>query len=328
MTGGHREYARGSQRPRSASGARLAAVLLLAGCAPQEGAVLRGALAERTGCGEADLQLVAGEADTVRVRSCRFSLRVPADSAGSTAELRFLREGQAAARMRVEGLVPGVRVHLHEVWFDGDGRAFPLALELWGVPLLTVNGLRMSGEGAGRGALATEGEVLALESGRGTLLVRPDGDSLPDLYVRMDTTAEIVDTRGEPATLARLSPGAPVSLAGVRERTHLRAERLVVPAPPRPPPPPPAPPAEDRRPNVWQEFGRVWEEIERAVTGRGQDEASDRDRRRQEEQVERQRGRQEEEARRAREAMEREQRRLEERLERERRRRGGAGPPR
>jgi hypothetical protein len=298
-----------------------AAVLVGACSSGQEGAVIRGGLVDAdTGCRDAEIRLVVAE-DTVAVRRCRFSVRVQTDSA----RLQFLLGDEQPVSMRIAGLDAGVRLHLHEVWFDEHGRAFPETVELWGAPLVTVNGLRMNGA-IPRGALDEEGEVLALASGRGTLLVRPESDTIPDLYVRVDSITEIIDTRGDPADLRRLSPGAHVRIAGAGERTHVRAERLVVPAPPIPPAPPPVAEPEPRTPPVLRELGRVWEEIERAVTGRGNDAAAERERRQQEERLERERQRQEDEARRAREAMEREQRRLEDRLERERRRRDGRPP--
>jgi hypothetical protein len=301
-----------------------AATVLLGACSSgQEGAVVRGGLTDAdSGCRDGEIRLVVAE-DMLTVRRCRFSVRVDTE----TAELHFFHGDERAASMRIEGLDAGVRLHLHEVWFDENGRAFPTSVEVWGAPLVSINGLRVNGAGS-RGEIDAAGEVLALASGRGTLLVRPEGDTVPDLYVRVDSVTEIVDTRGDPADLTRLSPGVHVRIAGAGERTHVRAERLVVPAPPPPPPPPPVFEPESRRPPVIRELERVWEELERAVTGRGNASDAERERRQLEDRLERERKKQEDEARRAREAMEREQRRLEERLERERRRRDGRGPPR
>jgi len=146
------------------------------------------------------------------------------------ATLRLVRGADTAGTLALDNAPAGAGVVLHGLRTDArSGRAFPRAVELTGVDLLLVNGVRMAGDDALPAEVDTHGAILALTDERDALLVRPDDAALPDLRVVVGVAAEAVTPEGAPVDLASLARGDSLRVQGHVDHGFVVAERLTVP---------------------------------------------------------------------------------------------------
>jgi hypothetical protein len=157
------------------------------------------------------------------------------------ATLRLVRGADSAGTLALDNAPAGTRVVLHGLRTDArSGRAFPRSVELTGVDVLQVNGVRMANDAALPAAVDAHGAILALTAERDALLVRPDDAALPDLRVVVGLATETVTPEGARVDAASLARGDSVRVKGRADHGFVVAERLTVPrrvAVDAPPPP-------------------------------------------------------------------------------------------
>lgn len=185
-------------------------------------------------CGEGSLTLhgtllPGSDATDVYVVGQPLRGRVVADSfsipgiRGEVVELEFADGEDRLGRMRIEGW-NARELTLRGVWTD-DGVAY--ATGLAGESAATVNGLRMAGAAALPRELRVDGVVLSA-SGRGdAMIVRPDGERLPDLRVVLTPGTSIEQEGGGPPP-DELRFGDSLRVEGTSEAGYVVATRLVV----------------------------------------------------------------------------------------------------
>lgn len=233
----------------------LALLLAAAACDP-DGVVVRGTFAGEDGpCTEAPARAVVaeGSGDTATVRGCAFRL-VVRDS--GSLELRFRDGGSEGARMFLDEVPGRARLRLERIAFDERGLAFPAAVALEGVERVGINGLRMGDASTLPRSLDVEGTVLAVAATPRLLLVRPRTRWLPDLRVQLGAAATVITSSDRPGSLAQLEFGDSVRVEGRTRNGLLIASRLVVPSPPAAEEPKP----EERR-GIWEEIGKILDDI-------------------------------------------------------------------
>jgi len=149
--------------------------------------------------------------------------------AAGPATLRLVRGADSAGTLALDNAPAGAGVVLHGLRTDPrSGRAFPRAVELTGVDLLVVNGVRMANDAALPAEVDAHGAILALSDERDALLFRPDDAALPDLRVVVGLAAETVTPGGAPVDLASLSRGDSLRVKGRADHGFIVAERLTV----------------------------------------------------------------------------------------------------
>ena len=161
------------------------------------------------------------------VKGGAFELR---DLSAGPATLRLVRGADSAGTLALDNAPAGAGVVLHGLRTDArSGRAFPRAVELTGVDLLLVNGVRMANAAALPAEVDTPGAILALSDEHDAILLRPDDASLPDLRVVVGLATETVTPDGDPVDLASLARGDSVRVKGRADHGFVVAERLTVP---------------------------------------------------------------------------------------------------
>lgn len=196
---------------------------------------------------------VQGSADSAAVRDCTFRL-VVRDSGELV--LGFAGAGKERARMYLQRVPARSRVTLRRIGFDDRGLAFPGSVSLRGAQTVGINGLSEADAGGLPRVVSTGGEVLSVAAGSGLLLVRPEDRRLPDLRVRLEPTASIRTTAQLAGSLANLDFGDSVHVEGPIRDGVVLARYVVVPEPEAPPPAPP-----DQTRGVWEELGRLLDEL-------------------------------------------------------------------
>jgi hypothetical protein len=145
------------------------------------------------------------------------------------ATLRLVRGADSAGTLALDNAPAGARVVLHGLRTDArSGRAFPRSVELTGVDVLQVNGVRMANDAALPAEVDAHGAILALTAERDALLVRPDDAALPDLRVVVGLATETVTPEGAPVDAASLARGDSVRVKGRSDHGFVVAERLTV----------------------------------------------------------------------------------------------------
>jgi hypothetical protein len=162
----------------------------------------------------------------VEVKGGAFEL---GDLSAGPATLRLVRGADTSATLALDNAPAGAGVVLHGVRVDPrSGRAFPRSLELTGVELLLVNGVRMADDARVPAQVDAHGAILALSDARDALLFRPDDASLPDLRVVVGLATETATAEGEPVEAASLARGDSVTVKGRADHGFVVAERLTV----------------------------------------------------------------------------------------------------
>ena len=162
----------------------------------------------------------------VEVKGGAFEL---GDLSAGPATLRLVRGADTSATLALDNAPAGAGVVLHGLRVDPrSGRAFPRSLELTGVELLVVNGVRMADDARVPAQVDAHGAILALSGERDALLFRPDDASLPDLRVVVGLATETATTEGEPVEAASLARGDSVTVKGHADHGFVVAERLTV----------------------------------------------------------------------------------------------------
>ncbi|SOD03411.1 hypothetical protein SAMN05216486_11231 [bacterium JGI 053] len=145
------------------------------------------------------------------------------------ATLRLVRGADSAGTLALDNAPAGAGVVLHGLRTDArSGRVFPRSVELTGVDLLLVNGVRMANDAALPAEVDTPGVILALSGERDAVLFRPDDASLPDLRVVVGLGTETVTADGDPVDPATLARGDSVRVKGHADHGFVVAERLTV----------------------------------------------------------------------------------------------------
>jgi len=151
------------------------------------------------------------------------------DLSAGPATLRLVRGADSSATLAFDNAPAGAAVVLHGLRTDArSGRAFPRSLELSGVDLVVVNGVRMAADARVPAEVDTPGVVLALTDERDALLFRPDDASLPDLRVVVGMATETVTADGAPVEAASLARGDSLAVKGRADHGFVVAERLTV----------------------------------------------------------------------------------------------------
>src|SRR3954449_8491893 len=145
------------------------------------------------------------------------------------ATLRLVRGAGSAGTLALDNAPAGTSVMLHGLRTDArSGRAFPRSVELTGVDVLQVNGVRMANDVALPAQVDAHGAILALTAERDALLFRPDDAALPDLRVVVGLATETVTPQGAPVDVASLARGDSVRVKGRADHVFVVAERLTV----------------------------------------------------------------------------------------------------
>jgi len=145
------------------------------------------------------------------------------------ATLRLVRGAGSAGTLALDNAPAGTSVMLHGLRTDArSGRAFPRSVELTGVDVLQVNGVRMANDVALPAQVDAHGAILALTAERDALLFRPDDAALPDLRVVVGLATETVTPQGAPVDVASLARGDSVRVKGRADHGFVVAERLTV----------------------------------------------------------------------------------------------------
>ena len=160
------------------------------------------------------------------VKGGAFELR---GLAAGPATLRLVRGADTAVTLALDNAPAGAGVVLHGLRTDArSGRAFPRAVELTGVDLLLVNGVRMANNATLPAEVDAHGAILALTDERDAILFRPDDAALPDLRVVVGLATETVTPDGDPVDVRSLGRGDSVRVKGRAEQGFVVAERLTV----------------------------------------------------------------------------------------------------
>ena len=161
------------------------------------------------------------------VKGGAFELR---GLAAGPATLRLVRGADTAVTLALDNAPAGAGVVLHGLRTDArSGRAFPRAVELTGVDLLLVNGVRMANNATLPAEVDAHGAILALTDERDAILFRPDDAALPDLRVVVGLATETVTPDGDPVDVMSLGRGDSVRVKGRADQGFVVAERLTVP---------------------------------------------------------------------------------------------------
>ena len=160
------------------------------------------------------------------VKGGAFELR---GLAAGPATLRLVRGADTAVTLALDNAPAGAGVVLHGLRTDArSGRAFPRAVELTGVDLLLVNGVRMANNATLPAEVDAHGAILALTDERDAILFRPDDAALPDLRVVVGLATETVTPDGDPIDVMSLGRGDSVRVKGRADQGFVVAERLTV----------------------------------------------------------------------------------------------------
>jgi hypothetical protein len=162
-----------------------------------------------------------GDAGGSPVRDGAFRLD---EVRGDTLRLRFLTR-RDTARMELTELPRGARLRLERVWVS-DGVAFPGRVDAGGARRVSVNGLRMGGDGALPESLVAAGSVLAVSDESDALLLRPSSGELPDLRVVITPGTIATTGDGDPLPLEGLAVGDTLKVAGEGRDGYLVATRI------------------------------------------------------------------------------------------------------
>ena len=161
------------------------------------------------------------------VKGGAFELR---GLAAGPATLRLVRGADTAVTLALDNAPAGAGVVLHGLRTDArSGRAFPRAVELTGVDLLLVNGVRMANNATLPAEVDAHGAILALTDERDAILFRPDDAALPDLRVVVGLATETVTPDGDQIDVMSLGRGDSVRVKGRADQGFVVAERLTVP---------------------------------------------------------------------------------------------------
>lgn len=143
-------------------------------------------------------------------------------------ELRFARDEREVGRMEITQLTDGARFHLRGITVD-DGLAFPSGVEAEARVRVTINGLRFGTSDAVPENVDVRAALLSRSRSGDALLVRPDGDRLPDLRVVVTPGTTIRTEDGDPVTLERADFGDTLRVVGSGEAGFVVAREIVVP---------------------------------------------------------------------------------------------------
>jgi hypothetical protein len=230
------------------------ALLLAAACDPG-GVVVRGTFAaDGDSCPAAAGSEVRAEGtgESAAVRDCAFRL-VVRDS--GSLELVFRNGGEDTGRLYLDDVPARARLRLERIAFDGRGLAFPAAVALKGAGLVGLNGLRVGDPGGLPRSVDVDGTVLGVAATPRLLLVRPRDRWLPDLRVQLAAAAEVVTTRNGPGSISGLEFGDSVRIEGGTRNGLVIASRIVGPAEPS------TGDEREERPGIWEEIGRILDDI-------------------------------------------------------------------
>jgi hypothetical protein len=196
-------------------------LLLLAACGRGE-TTLGGTVAE----GE-DLThvWVLGGAERAEIVGDSFSLAGIRDDA---MELRFSRGDREVGRMELQEIPRGAEIRLRGIAVDDD-IAFPLAVESADDVSLRVNGVRLGSPGTVPGRVDVRAVLLSRSRTGDAMLVRPEGESLPDLRVIVTPGTEVRTPDGDPASLERTDFGDTLRIVGSGEAGFVIATVVEVP---------------------------------------------------------------------------------------------------
>ena len=144
-------------------------------------------------------------------------------------DLRIRSDSEEIARMDIGTLPEGTELSLERIRIREErGLAFPSAIRAEGVDMVTINGIRIADPEALPNRVEANGVVLAISEDADALVVRPQGQALPDLSVVVTPATLVTGTPRETASLDGVSAGDSVRVEGRTESGYLYAERVTL----------------------------------------------------------------------------------------------------
>ncbi|MBA2671795.1 MAG: hypothetical protein H0U67_15620 [Gemmatimonadetes bacterium] len=186
-----------------------ATMVLTAGCGGRE-STLSGTLAE--GEDVTHVWVVGGTERTAVVNDSFHISRIT----GDPVEILFARGEREAGRMELRDIPRGTQLSLRGIAVD-DMLAFPASIVGDDDVIVSVNGVRLGTPGSIPGSVDGWTTLLSRSRSGDALLVRPDGDRLPDLRVVTTPGTEIRTEDGDPTSLERTDFGDSIRIVGKRE---------------------------------------------------------------------------------------------------------------
>ncbi|CAN5777428.1 hypothetical protein BH23GEM6_BH23GEM6_26310 [soil metagenome] len=136
-----------------------------------------------------------------------------ADITSDVVELRFARGDNEVGGMELREIARGVHLRLRGIAFE-DGVAFPASVEGAQAAAVVVNGVRIGNSAGLPNRVDVQGILLSRSRTGDALLIRPDGDQLPDLRVVVTPATEVRRSGGETASLERTDFGDSLRIVG------------------------------------------------------------------------------------------------------------------